>query len=439
MNGVGMLKTNRPSGRRTRATWGTVTVRIGEPHRPVIAEDEVEARVGERQLFRVAPHEREPRPRRVHVRPRGRELVRAEVEADHRGAAHRDAQAELRRATAELERVEPVEGGQGVDVVFWMSQVPQPRPIPSREEVAVAALVVGAVGLPAGEVGPHVVAGHRSSQPPAAWCASATMPAAIDSAMPSASFRPRSSPTGDVHPLQLLVRHAHRAHRIEVAGDVASRAHHADEPGGRADRLGEQLAGVGRVVVGQHDGVALGRARRPRARPPPARRRPRRVRVAARRPPRDSPAAPAGAGRHARRRSRTPRTPAAGRDAARRTPRRHHRGDAARAVVASPRSSRGRRRLDRLRVELRTAERARVGPAGHDRSSACRPGTAVTPRRPCTAVTSTRSSTAAHRCRGMSGRDGHPSRPPSSSIACGSTGSTASSDSRTPFGDCPAG
>ena len=34
MNGVGMLKTNRPSGRRTRATWGTVTVGSVNPIAP---------------------------------------------------------------------------------------------------------------------------------------------------------------------------------------------------------------------------------------------------------------------------------------------------------------------------------------------------------------------------------------------------------------------
>ena len=80
---------------------------IGEPHDPVIAEDQVEALVGERDPLAVGLHHREPNAGLRHLGQAVTQLRRGEVEPGDVRATHRDPDAELARAAAVLQHVEP--------------------------------------------------------------------------------------------------------------------------------------------------------------------------------------------------------------------------------------------------------------------------------------------------------------------------------------------
>src|SRR5439155_3679380 len=123
-------------------------VRIRERHGAVIAEDQVEGRVGERQLFGACPDQREPDAGLDEVRLRGGELVRAEVQTSDVGASHRDLDAELARAAAELQRAETRDVAQRLDLVFGDVAYAPREYVPPVEVRSVAFLVGDAVGLP---------------------------------------------------------------------------------------------------------------------------------------------------------------------------------------------------------------------------------------------------------------------------------------------------
>src|SRR2546430_14464 len=92
--GRGARPLGRPAPHRWRVLRGAV-----------VAEDQVEARIGEREFLRAPANEREPDAGRLEVRTGGSELVRAEVQACDASAAHRDLDPELAGTASELQRV----------------------------------------------------------------------------------------------------------------------------------------------------------------------------------------------------------------------------------------------------------------------------------------------------------------------------------------------
>jgi hypothetical protein len=167
----------------------------------VVAEDEIEPLVREGELLGARAHQRESDTRLGDVGGAGGELLLAEVQPDDVRASHRDLDAELTGAAAELERVSPFDVSERMDVVLRHVPRPPPEPIPAVQLRGVPCLVFVAVCLPAREIGPDVVSvhlrAHRSSHPPSRSCACATRPAAIDRAISSGARPPRSSPRGD--------------------------------------------------------------------------------------------------------------------------------------------------------------------------------------------------------------------------------------------------
>jgi hypothetical protein len=135
---------------------------VGERRRTVIAEDQVEGRLCERQLLGIPAHQREARSPSRDVRAGVTQLVLREVDADHTGTARGDAQSELRAAAPELERVETVDVPERVDIA--LRHVPDaPRQDLAVELLAVAGLVRVTVVLPRCQVDPNVIPAHRSS------------------------------------------------------------------------------------------------------------------------------------------------------------------------------------------------------------------------------------------------------------------------------------
>ena len=344
-----------------------------------------------------------------------------------RGAAHRDAQAELRRAAAELERVEPVD----VARARGRRLLGCPR-CPSRTDPIARGSRRGG-------------AGSRRCRPPSRRGWTRTSSRLIGRASrrrcrarrrrcrrrSTARCPRRPCGRGRARPARApassyLVRT--RPSRAPRRGDAATWRRELimpTNPAGERDRLGEHLAGVGRVVVGQDDGVALGERdaverghhRLVAGRDAFASRLDDHHAIAQRLQVTPDGTRDVGRGHreHARRRH----------DAARRRPRRRRRGDAARR--SSPRPVRARLAAASIACVSNSAQPSvpEAGPPGTI-VIACRPGTAARPpppsppsRRP-TGRRPPRSGRAASLPRGRSGAPR--SRPPSSSIACGSTG-----------------
>jgi hypothetical protein len=141
-------------------------VRIGERHGAVVAEEQVEAGIGEREFLRARPDQREPDAGLLEVRTGGSELVRAEVQARNASAAHRDLDAELARATAELQRAKTRNVPKRLDLVFGEVADAPGKHAPSVQVRSMALLVRLAICFPRCEVRADVLPAHRSSQPP---------------------------------------------------------------------------------------------------------------------------------------------------------------------------------------------------------------------------------------------------------------------------------
>ena len=216
--------------------------------------------------------------------------------------------------------------------------MPQPSRSHRSRQSPWRLLVAGAVGLPAGEVVPDVVA------------ASSVEPAAV-----AAVVRVGDDARGDRQRdlLRVLSAEVEPDRRADALRAPRPRAHARGARRGDGRRGGASSScrrtgrasgaasastspAYGRVVVGQDDGVALVRARRPSSdadhrlvagRDAFASRLDDHHAVAQRRQ--------RGAGRHARRRSRTREQPRRARDAARRTPRRRPRSWCSTAVVGA--------------------------------------------------------------------------------------------------------
>ena len=151
-----MLNANRPPRRSTRATSGTTRCGSAKVSRAVVAEDEVEALVRERQRLGAPVHEREVGA----GRPRVLELPLRVVEADAAGALRREQDRPLGGAAAELEHVLP--GHVAEHLQLALGQLPDPpaglRP---ADVLAVRRLVLVRPLVPEGAVPRCVRRAHR--------------------------------------------------------------------------------------------------------------------------------------------------------------------------------------------------------------------------------------------------------------------------------------
>ena len=112
---------------------------------------------------------------------------------------------------------------------------------------------------------------HRSSQPPSRACASATTPAAIESAISSGRRPPRSSPSGERIRASCSSPNPEPAELVHVVPDVTPRTHHADEACRRRQGGREVLGHLRRVVIGEEHDITIrhaGSIERPRAASP---------------------------------------------------------------------------------------------------------------------------------------------------------------------------
>ena len=168
IQGVVPLKTNRPPGRSTRATSGTVSNGSANPMTPLL-EDQVETLIGERDPLTVRLHDGESNARLRHLGQAVTQLGRGEVEARDARPPHRHPDAELARAAAVLQHVEVANVPERADVILRDVRHPPRQPVPSIELLRVAFLIRLALAFPVGAVAPDVLgrAGHDASiQPP---------------------------------------------------------------------------------------------------------------------------------------------------------------------------------------------------------------------------------------------------------------------------------
>src|SRR5581483_1942304 len=189
-------------------------VGVGERHRPVVAEHDVEARVRERHALGVGVHDRERDPGAGHQARRVPELRDRQIQADGTRAHAGEADRPLRGSAPELQDVLP--GDVTEDLQPGLGQAPDPpgrtgepvelarvlglvlvaRPVP---EAAVLADVTRGSAHRAGSGGSgrSGIAAGWSREPPDLPERAATRAAAIDRAISTGCRPPRSSPTGD--------------------------------------------------------------------------------------------------------------------------------------------------------------------------------------------------------------------------------------------------